>query len=96
MTALDQRTLEMPARVRPALGLRLINAVSAFLRAWTNRRESYHLGERAAAPLADIGRGRRDLHVAWRTPMGTDPTSTLGSISEARLRAAEIAARRVS
>jgi uncharacterized protein YjiS (DUF1127 family) len=95
MTALDHRTLEMPARVRPALGLRLINAVSAFLRAWKNRREIYHLGEMSDAQLADIGLVRGDLHVAWRTPMGTDPTSTLGSISEARLRAAEIAARRV-
>lgn len=95
MTALDHGTLDTPARVRPALGLHVINAVVGFLRAWKNRREIYRLGDMTDAQLADIGLVRSDLHVAWRVPMGCDPTSTLGSLSEARLRAAEFAARRV-
>lgn len=96
MTALDHGTLETPARVRPALGLRVINAVASLLRSWKNRREIYHLGQLSDAQLADIGLVRSDLHVAWQAPMGSDPTAMLGSLSEARLRAAEIAARRVS
>lgn len=95
MTALDHRTLETPARVRPALGLAVVNRVASFLRAWKNRREIYRLGEMSDAQLADIGLVRSDLHVAWRATAGVDPTATLGAISEARLRATERAARRV-
>lgn len=97
MTALEHTaTLERPASVRPALGLRVINGVARLYRAWRNRREIYHLGEMSDAQLADIGLVRGDLHVAWNAPLGTDPTERLGTISEARMRALEIAARRIA
>jgi uncharacterized protein YjiS (DUF1127 family) len=96
MSALDHSTFETPAHVRPALGLRVINQVGRFLRAWKNRREIYRLGDMSDAQLADIGLVRSDLHVAWQTPVGLDPTARLGTLSEARFRAAEAAARRVS
>lgn len=96
MTALDHRTLELPDATRPALVARVLNTVVGVFRAWKNRREIYHLGELSDAQLADIGLVRADLHVAWRAPIGSDPTARLGAMSEARMRAAESAARRIA
>lgn len=102
MTALDTRTTLSPAIVRPALGLRVANAVVAvasqfarIFRAWRNRREIYRLGEMSDAQLADIGLTRSDLHVVWQAPLTVDPTEQLGQLSEARIRAYEALARRI-
>jgi uncharacterized protein YjiS (DUF1127 family) len=102
MTALDTRTTLSPATVRPALGLRVANAVVAaasyiakVYRAWRNRREIYRLGEMSDAQLADIGLTRSDLHVVWQMPIGIDPTEQLGQISETRMRAYQALARRI-
>jgi uncharacterized protein YjiS (DUF1127 family) len=75
---------------------RAVNAVSNFLRAWKNRREFYHLGQMSDTELADIGLTRTDLSVAVDLPFGSDPTSHLGSVAEARLREIEAMARQVS
>lgn len=102
MTALDTRTTLSSASVRPALGLRVANAVVAAIntmakiyRAWRNRREIYRLGEMSDAQLSDIGLTRADLHVVWQSPFGVDPTEQLGQMSEARIRAYEALARRI-
>ncbi len=95
MSALDHSTIEMSAHVRPTLAIRVINRVAAFVRAWKNRRAFYQLGEMTDVQLADIGLTRADLHVAWLTPIGEDPTATLGSMARARALEAENAARRV-
>ena len=75
---------------------RAVSAVSNFLRAWKNRREFYHLGQMSDTELADIGLTRSDLSVAIDLPFGSDPTSHLGSVAEARLREIETMARQVS
>lgn len=103
MTALDTRTTMTPAAVRPAIGMRVLNAVAAvainvekLYRAWRNRREIYRLGEMSDAQLADIGLVRGDLHVVWQSPIGIDPTEQLGHISAQRIRAYEALARRIA
>ena len=88
MTTLDHATTltQAPAAaaLRPALAVRVVNAVAAQLRAWKNRRAVYRLGELSDWELADIGLTRSDLHIAWSSPVGTDPTLELGLIATAR------------
>ena len=95
MTALDHATQTMHAATRPAALTRAANAVSAFFRAWKNRREFYRLGDMSDAELADIGLTRADLHVAVGLPFGIDPTARLGTIVKARSESVEDIARRV-
>ena len=45
---------------RPAVAIRVANAVSNVYRAWKNRRAFYRLGEMSDAELADIGLTRAD------------------------------------
>ncbi len=75
---------------------RAVNAVANFLRAWKNRREFYRLGEMSDTELADIGLTRSDLTVVVDLPFGSDPTSHLGALAEARLREVETMARQVA
>lgn len=84
MTTLDRTTLTMTGTTRPALAVRLVRNAVDFYRAWKNRRAMYHLGLLSEWELADIGLTRADLHVAWRMPLGADPTTRLGAIAEAR------------
>jgi uncharacterized protein YjiS (DUF1127 family) len=84
MTTLDRTTFPMTGTTRPALAVRVARNVVAAFRAWKNRREIYHLGMMSEWELADIGLTRADLHVAWRQPLGVDPTVKLGHIAEAR------------
>lgn len=84
MTTLDRTTFPMTGTSRPAIAVRVLNAVANFWTALKNRREIYSLGQMTNSELADIGLTRGDLHVAWRTPIGTDPTAHLGSIADAR------------
>ena len=100
MTTLDRTTFPLTGTARPAVAVRVVNAVARALRAWKNRREIYHLGAMSDHELADIGLTRGDLHVAWREPFGIDPTTRLGTLAEARAiqamrEAAERAARQV-
>lgn len=100
MTTLDRTTFPLTGTTRPAVVVRVVNAVARALRAWKNRREIYHLGALSDHELADIGLTRGDLHVAWREPFGVDPTTRLGTLAEARAiqamrDAAERAARQV-
>ena len=83
---------------RPAVSsvVRIVNAVSNFLRAWKNRREFYRLGEMSDTELADIGLTRTDLSVAIDLPFGSDPTVHLGALAETRQREVEAMARQVS
>ena len=83
---------------RPAASsvTRAVNAVSNFLRAWKNRREFYHLGQMSDTELADIGLTRSDLSVAIYLPFGSDPTSHLGALADARQREIEVMARQVA
>jgi len=84
MTTLDRTTFPMTGISRPAIAVRVWNAVADALKAWKNRREIYHLGEMSNSELADIGLTRADLFVAWRAPFGDDPTRHLGAIADAR------------
>lgn len=95
MTALDHATPTMHAATRPAVTTRVLNAASAFLRAWRNRREFYRLGDMSDAELSDIGLTRADLHVAIGQPFGIDPTARLGAIVRARTDSVEDLTRRV-
>jgi uncharacterized protein YjiS (DUF1127 family) len=95
MTALDHATTTINAATRPAAATRVLNAVSAFFRAWRNRREFYRLGDMSDAELSDIGLTRADLHVAIGLPFGIDPTARLGAIVRARTDCVEDMARRV-
>ncbi len=70
------------AAIRPALASRVVTALKSFVRAWKNRRAFYRLGELSDAQLADIGLTRTDLKVAIE--LGTDPTSHLGLMVDAR------------
>ena len=78
-----------------ALPGRFVNLVAGMIRIWMNRREIYRLGEMSDWELADIGLTRADLHVASCVPLGEDPTILLGSVAEARIRAAGAASRKV-
>lgn len=84
MTTLDRTTFPLTGTTRPAVAVRVINAVANLLHAWKNRREVYRLGAMTDWELADIGLTRGDLHVAWREPFGVDPTTTLGTLAEVR------------
>jgi len=84
------------ARPAASYALRIVNAVSNFLRAWKNRREFYRLGEMSDTELADIGLTRTDLSVAIDLPFGSDPTVHLGALAETRQREVEAMARQVS
>ena len=94
MTACDHATETTLAASRPAIAVRLVYTVSNFIRAWRNRRAFYQLGEMSDAELADIGLTRSDLSVA--VTFGSDPTAHLGSLSRARIRQMEDAARRIA
>jgi uncharacterized protein YjiS (DUF1127 family) len=91
MTTLEHAALPATAAPRTAIFARVFQQVSAFARALKNRREIYRLGAMTDVELADIGLTRTDLHVAIRSPLGTDPTTCLGSLASAR----EDAARQV-
>jgi len=100
MTTLDRTAFPMTGTARPAVAVRAVNAIVRAFRAWKNRRAIYHLGAMSDWELADIGLTRGDLHVAWREPMGVDPTTVLGHLADARAvqamrEAAERAARQV-
>lgn len=100
MTTLDRTTLPMTGTTRPALAVRIMRNVADMYRAWKNRRAVYELGLLSEWELSDIGLTRADLHIAWRLPLGVDPTVELGAMADARatreLRAAaERAARSV-
>ena len=96
MTAINASPTMHEAARPAAAGSGIVNAVANFLRAWKNRREFYRLGEMSDAELSDIGLTRSDLTVAVDLPFGSDPTAHLGSVSRARIRQMEDAARRVS
>lgn len=74
----------MHAATRPAVAVRVINTVSNWLRALKHRRAFYRLGDMSDAQLADIGLTRADLNVVVDLPFGSDPTSHLGAMAEAR------------
>ena len=93
-TAHAHQTMQIAAR--PTVLARAVNAVSNFLRAWKNRREFYRLGEMSDAELSDIGLTRSDLTVVVDLPFGSDPTTHLGSLAQARLSGIEDMARRVA
>lgn len=95
MTALDHATPAMHAATRPAVAMRVLDVVSAFFRAWRNRREFYRLGDMSDTELRDIGLTRADLHVAVGLPFGIDPTARLGEIVKARTDSVEDLARRI-
>lgn len=80
-------------KARPAISTRVVNLVLNAFKAYRNRRAIYHLGDMSDTELADIGLRRADLHVAYRSPFGIDPTERLGIIAEAR--AEEALARQV-
>ncbi len=84
MTTLDHSTSAIHSVTRPALVTRAVNAISAFYRAWKNRREFYQLGNMTDAELSDIGLTRVDLYVAINSPFDFDPTARLGAIAQAR------------
>lgn len=84
MATLDRSPMTMTGTIRPAFAVRMVRATVDFMRGWKNRREIYRLGNLTDSELSDIGLRRADLHVAWRMPLGTDPTSCLGALAEAR------------
>jgi uncharacterized protein YjiS (DUF1127 family) len=93
MTTLDA---SRPSRSRDTRGVapRVFGALVSWYKSWKNRREIYELGLMSESELADIGLRRADLSVAWRTPLGEDPTARLGAIAEARAAADLAQARR--
>lgn len=93
MTTIEHSPFAIAA-TRPALSTRVVNIVWKALRALSNRRAIYQLGEMTDTELADIGLRRADLHLACHSPFGVDPTERLGIIAEAR--ATEALARQVS
>lgn len=93
MTTIEHSPFTMPA-ARPAISTRVVNLLLRAYKAYRNRREIYHLGDMSDTELADIGLRRTDLHVAYSTPFGIDPTERLGIIAEAR--SEESLARQVS
>ena len=95
MTTFEHATQTSIAATRTAIASRAVNAVINFLRAWKNRRAFYRLGEMSDAELADIGLTRSDLNVVVDLPFGSDPTTHLGSMAQARIRRTEEAARMV-
>lgn len=95
MSALDHCPEPMTAVARPAFVARVMQAAAKLFRAWRNRREIYRLGEMSEYELSDIGLTRADLRMAFHAPVGTDPTSGLCAIAEARASAREDAARRI-
>lgn len=97
MTTLDHAaTLSAAEAPRQAALVRAVRAVSGFARAVKNRREIYRLGAMTDTELADIGLTRGDLHVAVRSPLGIDPTASLGAVTAARSRARQEEARRLA
>ena len=98
VTARDINALtgrDYPETERAGAALRgLLARLEAKLGAWwcyrTTVRELEDLSDRQ---LADIGLRRADLHVAYNTPFGVDPTERLGIIADARC--AEALARQV-
>jgi uncharacterized protein YjiS (DUF1127 family) len=86
MTTFDHSTSAIHFVTRPALVKRAMNAISAYYRAWKNRREFYQLGNMTDAELADIGLTRVDLYVAINSPFDFDPTTRLGAIAQVRAR----------
>lgn len=95
MPALDHCPESPTAAARPAFPARAMQAAAKFFRAWRNRREIYRLGEMSEYELSDIGLTRADLHLAFRAPIGIDPTIGLGVAAEARACARQEAARRI-
>ena len=96
MATFDFATETSRITPRPAVAMRVVNAVSNVYRAWKNRRAFYRLGEMSDAELADIGLTRADLHVAIDVPFGRDPTVKLRSIATDRADTIEDLARKVA
>jgi uncharacterized protein YjiS (DUF1127 family) len=96
MTTIDFATETSRITSRPAVAMRVANAVFNFYRAWKNRRAFYRLGEMSDAELADIGLTRADLHVAIDVPFGRDPTAMLREIASDRVETVEDLARKVA
>jgi uncharacterized protein YjiS (DUF1127 family) len=94
MTTLDHVQPTSHVATRPAIGLRVANAVADFLRAWKNRRAFYQLGEMSDTELADIGLTRADLSAVADLPFGADPTARLGDLAAARVSRSERLVRR--
>jgi len=97
----DMTTIEFASETprittRPAVAMRVLNAVADAYRAWKNRRAFYRLGEMSDAELADIGLTRADLHVAIAVPFGRDPTAKLRVIASERADTIEDLARKVA
>ncbi|MDP3895328.1 MAG: DUF1127 domain-containing protein [Mesorhizobium sp.] len=84
MTTLDRTAFPMTGAARPAFAVRIARNLVAAYKAWKNRRAVYQLGLLSEWELSDIGLTRADLHVAWRLPLGVDPTVELGAMAEAR------------
>lgn len=83
MTTIEHSPFTVPS-ARPAISTRVVNVLVRAFKAYRNRRAIYHLGDMSDTELADIGLRRADLHVAYSTPFGIDPTERLGIIAEAR------------
>ena len=83
MTTIELSPFATAAR-RPSLSMRMLDLVRRAVRAYRNRRAIYHLGDLSDSELADIGLRRADLHVAYHSPFGVDPTERLGIIAGAR------------
>ena len=95
MTTFNFATETSRITSRPAVAMRVANAVSNVYRAWKNRRAFYRLGEMSDAELADIGLSRADPHVAIDVPFGRDPTVKLRSIATDRADTTEDLARKM-
>jgi uncharacterized protein YjiS (DUF1127 family) len=95
MTTLEHAALRMSTASRPGFVARVAQSVAGCARALKHRREIYRLGAMTDAELSDIGLTRTDLHVAFRSPLGVDPTACLGSIAASRAEEREQAARSI-
>ena len=96
MTTIEFATETSRITTRPAVAMRVVNALANAYRAWKNRRAFYRLGEMSDAELADIGLTRADLHVAIDIPFGRDPTARLRAIASDRADTIEDLARKVA
>jgi uncharacterized protein YjiS (DUF1127 family) len=96
MTTYDFATETSRTTSRPAVAMRVANAISNAYQAWKNRRAFYRLGEMSDSELADIGLTRADLHVAIDVPFGRDPTERLRAIVVDRADTIEDLARKVA
>lgn len=95
MTTIEHGTRLTRTAALQGFAVRVVNAISNYLRAWKNRREFYRLGEMSDSELADIGLTRTDLHVVAVGPFGLDPTTRLSRIARARTQTMEDIARKV-